>query len=99
MNATEKRKNITFRALNGKFRRLENNELSDILLKPMEHSTPLPHSPKHETLEFIKRFARLQLIAEPALACGLRIQMVSPRRNVLNAQNGLHEKNFAPRIG
>ena len=79
VNATEKRKNITFRALNGKFRRLENNELSDILLKPMEHSTPLPHSPKHETLEFIKRFARLQLIAEPALACGLRIQMVSPQ--------------------
>ena len=77
MNATERRKNITFRALNEKFRRLENNELSDILLKPMEHSTPLPHSPKHETLEFIKRFARLQLIAEPALACGLRIQMVS----------------------
>jgi hypothetical protein len=79
VNATERRKNITFRALNGKFHRLENNELSDILLKPMEHSTPLPHSPKHETLEFIKRFARLQLIAEPALACGLRIQMVSPQ--------------------
>ena len=61
----------------------------------MDYSTFPTPSPKHETLEFIKRFARLQHIADTALVEGLKVHILCPqanRRGVLNAQNGLNEK-------
>ena len=47
----------------------------------MDYSTFPTPSPKHETLEFIKRFARLQHIADTALVEGLKVHILGPQAN------------------
>ena len=48
---------------------------------PMDYSTFPTPSPKHETLEFIKRFARLQHNADTALVEGLKVHILCPQAN------------------
>ena len=48
---------------------------------PMDHSTLPTSSPKIETLEFIKRFARLQAIADTVLVEGLKVHLLCPQSN------------------
>ncbi len=47
----------------------------------MDYSTLPTPSPKHETLEFIKRFARLQHIADTALVEGLKVHILCQQVN------------------
>lgn len=47
----------------------------------MDYSTFPTLSPKHETLEFIKSFARLQHITDTALVEGLKVHILCPQAN------------------
>ena len=47
----------------------------------MDYSTLPTPSPKRETLEFIKRFARLQAIADTVLVEGLKVHILCPQAN------------------
>ena len=47
----------------------------------MDYSTFPTPSPKHETLVFINRFARLHHIADTSLVDGLKVHILCPQAN------------------
>lgn len=68
-------------ALKEALARLEYRQYKYYTNVPMDYSTFPTPSPKHETLEFIKRFARLQHIADTALVEGLKVHILCPQAN------------------